>query len=559
MQSVVRYAPDYFVGEIADVVKDSSSWATDGRAMFLVVVGVVGALSAYGFRVLAQRCAQGAMYLMRRRVFQRLSRLGIDFYDRELPGEVAARVVYDLDVLQTFVSQALFLFFTTVATIIAGLAVILVISPVVFPTVAAVMGFIALATVVQYPLSTRAYNHARRTLGVVTSTFEEDFNARDAIRSYDAVPRQTKRFVARSWQLRDARRRVEVINAIFSRPLAIRLAGPRGPGAVPLRQFVVRRHHQRRFGADAAPRRDQRGHARSAASRASTRCCCRCASPGAGSRRSSTCRSCRSNATTRRSVRRCGGDIEFDGVAFGYPHTGRPVLHDVSFRIPAGTTVSMVGYTGAGKSTIAKLLLRTYDPDAGTVRVDGTDLRDFDAGVVSPAHRRRSAGRVSVQGHRRVQHRLRPPRRVARRRRSRGRVPCAPTTCCARCRRATKPRVEEEGKNLTAAQRQLIALARAWLAGPDVLVLDEATSCLDARLERRVLEAVSELHCTTVMVTHRDNVVAASDLVVVLEAGRVVEMGEPAELRGAGGAYDRLWVQEPDGDRCRAAHSSRRR
>jgi ABC-type bacteriocin/lantibiotic exporter with double-glycine peptidase domain len=84
------------------------------------------------------------------------------------------------------------------------------------------------------------------------------------------------------------------------------------------------------------------------------------------------------------------------------------------------------------------------------------------------------------------------------------------------------------------------------LAAPDILVLDEATSCLDARLEQRVLEAVGRLGCTTVMVTHRDNVVAASDMVVVLDEGRVVEVGTPVQLRGAGGAYDRLWVQEPE-------------
>ena len=107
--------------------------------------------------------------------------------------------------------------------------------------------------------------------------------------------------------------------------------------------------------------------------------------------------------------------------------------------------------------------------------------------------------------------------------------------------------VEEEGHNLTAAQRQLIALARAWLARPDLLVLDEATSLLDSGVEDQVIAAVHELGCTTLMITHRENVARLADNIVVLKEGRVVEEGPEAVVARPGGPYDQLWrVQDEE-------------
>ena len=115
------------------------------------------------------------------------------------------------------------------------------------------------------------------------------------------------------------------------------------------------------------------------------------------------------------------------------------------------------------------------------------------------------------------------------------------TTCCPCSPAASSIVVEEEGHNLTAAQRQLVALARAWLARPDLLVLDEATSLLDTGVEDRIIAAVHELGCTTLMITHRENVARLADNIVVLEAGRVVDEGPEEHVARAGGPYDRLW------------------
>jgi ATP-binding cassette subfamily B protein len=546
VQSAVTYAPELMLGEVADRVKEPIA-RTDRLGVLLVVLGVVGAFAYYGFRVLSERVAQGVMYLLRRRVFQRLSSLGIDYYDREMPGQVAARVVHDLDMLQVFVERIMFLFCTTLATALVGLTVVLVMAPGVFPIVLGMGVFMVVTTAVQFPIGTRAFERQRDRLGLVTSTFEEDFGARDAIRGYGAVPRQTERFIDQSRDLRRARRRAEIINAFFSdimqlssavmaalvlyRAGNLALAGtisvgtalslrqvaqtstqPLGALSFMYNQFLEMRVSWQRlrqpFDVPVLPEVNE----------AAVRC------PP------------------------LDGEIEFDGVAFAYPHTGRPVLHDVSLRIPARTVVSMVGYTGAGKSTISKLLLRTYDPDAGAVRVDGVDLRS----VSLDSYR----DRISVVPQDAFLFKGTVASNIAYGNldATRAEIEVAAAAVCADEVLASLPQgydtiVEEAARNLTAAQRQLIALARAWLASPDILVLDEATSCLDARLEQRVLEAVGRLGCTTVMVTHRDNVVAASDLVVVLDEGRVVEVGTPTQLRGAGGAYDRLWVQEPEAAR----------
>jgi ATP-binding cassette subfamily B protein len=545
VQSLIKFAPEVFVGEISDAIEEGKS--TDTRALALVLIGSGTALTAYLFRVLSQRFAQGAMYLLRRRVFQRLSRLGIDFYDREMPGQVAARVVHDLDQLQSFVQSMTFLFFTTMGTAIAGLTIVLFISASVFPIVLGLVAFQLVLMAAQYRVVTDSYNRVRNALGRVTTTFEEDFNARDAIRGYGAADRQTARFVEQSRTLRSARKRVVIVNGVFSelaqfasavasafvlyRAGLLHIAGGLGLGSVLTLRLVLTTATQPLSALS-------RMYNEVLEIRVSWR---RLQEPfhvpilPVEAPSAAECPS-------------LSGAVEFDSVAFAYPHTGVEVVHDVSFSIPAGTVASMVGYTGAGKSTIAKLLLRTYDPDAGAVRVDGHDLRSFTV----DSYRRRIAVvpqdafvfKGTVASNIAYGDLDATPEDI----RAAARAVCADEVLEA-LPGGYDHVVEEEGRNLTAAQRQLIALARAWIARPNLLVLDEATSCLDARLERRVLEAVGALGCTAVMVTHRDNVVAASDVVIVLEAGRVVEMGAPDDLRGAGGAYDRLWVQEPESPR----------
>ena len=123
----------------------------------------------------------------------------------------------------------------------------------------------------------------------------------------------------------------------------------------------------------------------------------------------------------------------------------------------------------------------------------------------------------------------------------------APGICCPCLPGQFEHVVEEEGHNLTAAQRQLIALARAWIAEPDILVLDESTSLLDTEVEDIIVESIHRLGCTTLMITHRESIAIKSDNIVVLDAGRVADAGPEEQVARPGGPYDRLWrVQDEE-------------
>jgi len=249
------------------------------------------------------------------------------------------------------------------------------------------------------------------------------------------------------------------------------------------------------------------------------------------------------------------GALRFEGVGFAYA-SGGPVLHDVDLDVPAGATLAIVGPTGAGKSSIVKLLLRLYDPVAGRVTLDGHDLRTFAQRDV-----RRAVGLVSQDVflfHGSVRDNLRFGR------------PDADDEALWRALEAAEARafvealpegidtlVGERGQKLSGGQRQRLALARAILKDPPVLVLDEATSAVDNETEaaiQRSLEGLTRGR-TTVVIAHRLSTVRHADEIVVLDAGRVVERGRHDELVALGGVYAGLWRVQT-GERLEAARAT---
>ncbi|HUZ84460.1 MAG TPA: ABC transporter ATP-binding protein [Gaiellales bacterium] len=236
---------------------------------------------------------------------------------------------------------------------------------------------------------------------------------------------------------------------------------------------------------------------------------------------------------------RIEGRLDLDGVTFAYGRT--QVLHGIDVHVPAGGCIALVGRSGGGKSTLAKLIARFYDPVGGSVRVDGIDLR----GVRLRSYRRQLgvvlqdpflfAG--TIADNIRFARPDATDREVAAAAEDVGVSPIA-----ARFPDGLGHRVREGGAGLSAGERQLISIARALLADPRVLILDEATSSIDRPTERRVEEALDRLlhGRTSVVIAHRLATVRRADEIFVIERGRVVERGSAAELLGRDGAFRRL-------------------
>ena len=508
--------------------------------LYVLLIGVAagsGALGNWAFLRVSGAVGQDVLYDLRMRVYTHVQQLSLSFYERYTSGRIISRLTNDIDTLTDLLATGLTQLAVSIFSIVAISAILLVLDV-----------RLGLVTLLSFPVivlltqwfrrnSSRAYRAVRQAIALVIVHYTESLSGIRAVQAYGREPRNQEIFEDVNGRYRDA-------NA-----WSVRLSSTYGPGisflgrvttvaVLTVGGLLVMRGsltlgvltafilYVRQF---FEPMQDlsQFYTLFQAAAAAMEKL------SGVLEERSTVPEP--EHPVALRAV----GAIELDHVTFAY--RDKPVLHDISIAIPAGQTVALVGQTGAGKSTIARLVARFYDPSAGAVRLDRLDLRD-----VATRDLRRAIVMVTQESFLfsgTVADNIAFGRPDA----SGDEVEAAARAVGAHEFIAGLPEgydteVRRRGVRLSSGQRQLVAFARAFLADPRVLILDEATSSLDLPTERLVQRALRTLLAdrTAIIIAHRLSTVEIADRVLVVDAGRIIEDGSPAALVSSGGHYGSL-------------------
>jgi ATP-binding cassette subfamily B protein len=483
---------------------------------------------------------------LRIKLFGHLQRLSLGFFERNRAGVIISRLTNDVEALDQLVTDGVTTLVQSTLTLIGTAILLFILDWRLALATLAVIPIMSVGTILFRIHSSRAYAAVRERLGLVTATLAEDIAGMRIVQAFTRENRNVAHFREVADGYREANMRTVVLNALYfpfvdlvsSVALAVVL-GYGGhlyfQGAITLGTlFAFLLYVQNFF--DPVQQLSQLYSTFLSATAALDKIMDVLDEepevvdePGAVK------------------LPPVKGHVRFDHVRFGYGK-GPDVLHDLDLDVPAGTTVALVGHTGAGKSTIAKLLARFYDPRDGRITIDGIDLRE-----VSQASLRHQLGIVPQEGFL-FAGTVAENIAFGRPDTSGEQIVQAAEAVGAhefilRLENGYETEVQERGSRLSLGQRQLIALARALLADPGILILDEATSSVDIGTERKIERALRLLLSgrTAFIIAHRLSTIRDADLIVVLEHGRIVEQGSHDELMQERGLYTSLygdWASE---------------
>lgn len=531
---IVRYGIDH------GVVEQSTRALTAAVLAFTAVV-LVGWINSWGAARYLGRASERMLFALRVRIFAHLQRLSVDFYDREMAGRIMTRMTTDVEALSTLLQSGLINAVVALLSFGGIFVVLFVMNVQLTLATLLILPPLLIATALFRRLSDQAYAQARDRVAAVNANLQESLSGVRVAQAYAREGRNEQEFRKVAGAHLQARLTAQRLVATFfpfieflSEVAAALVLGFGsvliGRGTLTSGELIAFLLYLQQLFAPIQQLSqvfDTYQQARASTAKIDELMKTRTGTPA---------------PAEPVAVGRLAGAVRFEGVRFAYPGAVGEALRGIDIDVAPGQMVALVGETGAGKSTVVKLVARFYDPTEGRILVDGVPLTSVDL----PGYRRQ-LGYVPQEAFL-FSGTLRDNIAYGR--------PDATDAEVEEAARAVGAHdfiaglaggylhvVTERGRSLSAGQRQLIALARARLVDPAILLLDEATSNLDLATEARVQRAMGLVARgrTTFVIAHRLPTAMSADLIVVIDDGQVVEQGRHAELLAAGGRYAELW------------------
>ncbi|MEU0932628.1 ABC transporter ATP-binding protein [Embleya sp. NPDC005971] len=542
-------------------IDDGATGAIMTVSLIAVVIVAADWFVNVGQALIAGRTGERLLYTLRVKTFAHLQRLGLDYYERELSGRIMTRMTTDVDALSTFLQTGLISAVVSVLTFFGIMIALLVLDWELGLIVMSVLPILIAATVVFRSKSSKAYTEAREKVSVVNADLQENVAGLRVSQAFRREGRNSERFAERSDDYRASRLRAQRYIAIYfpfgqflssvAAGIALIVGAHRvGGGTLSAGALIAYLLYIDMFFSPIQQLSQVfDGYQQAAVGLRRIRDLLRTPTttpppavpvpvPASGLKGAITFEDVRFAYNAPTFV-----DDEVTDAGVAAAAESPEVVSGISLHIEPGETVALVGQTGAGKSTLVKLVARFYDVTGGAVLVDGVDVRDYD--LAAYRHRLGIVPQEAYLAPGSVRDAIAYGRPEA----TDAEVEAAARAVGAHAAIAELNGgylhdVGERGRNLSAGQRQLIALARAYLVDPDILLLDEATAALDLATEAAVTRATEALtgRRTTLVVAHRLTTAARADRIAVIDRGRLVELGTHTRLLTQAGPYASLWA-----------------
>ncbi len=508
--------------------------------IWMAVCYAASAVVSYTLSVTMLYITKKIVFSMRKELFDHLLDLPIRYFDRNQAGDIISRISYDIDTVNTSLSSDLVQIMASVITVTGSLAMMIWIAPELV-LIFCVTVPLSIVLIRRITAKTRPLFHRRsRKLGELNGFIEEMLGGQKTLKAYDQQENTIRKFIEKN---------KEAVNAYYEADYAAAVVGPMVNlisnvsialvtmfGSIlfllnrislgDISSFVL---YSRKFSGPINETANILSELQSALAAADRVFRLIDELPEKQDREGA------------RLLEEVYGEVKLDHIAFGYVPE-KQIIHDLTLRAEPGTLVAIVGPTGAGKTTIINLLMRFYDPDSGTIRVDGTLTDD-----ISRASLRKSYAMV-LQDTWLFYGTIRDNIAYGKEDATMEEVVEAAKAACIHHYIMTLPQgydtiLSDDGVNISKGQKQLLTIARAMLLDAHMLILDEATSNVDTRTEMEIGKAMHSLmkNRTSFVIAHRLSTIVDADMILFMENGNIIEQGRHRELLEKGGAYAQLY------------------